>query len=280
MKAVAMIRFFIFRALIYLFLIVLAFTYLYPVYFMIINSVKTQVEYMMDPFNIIMKNIKMNNYYTVFVNFNILKYSYNTLLVTVLKLVFILPITICTSYSFAKIKFKGRSKLYLAIMITMFIPFQVIMIPIYVFFAKIKLLDTFTGFILLGVASGLPGTILLLTANFRGIPNELIESGKLDGCGFFRTVWNIIMPLGIPAISISVIIGFIGGWNDMLAPMLILKSVDKMLIMPALSMLVSQYVRNVPFQMTGLLLASIPAVAVYLILQRQIIMGISVGALK
>jgi ABC-type glycerol-3-phosphate transport system permease component len=165
-------------------------------------------------------------------------------------------------------------------MITMFIPFQVIMIPIYVFFAKIKLLDTFTGFILLGVASGLSGTILLLTANFRSIPNELIESGKLDGCGFFRTVWSIIAPLGMPAISISIITGFIGGWNDMLAPMIILKSVDKMLIMPALSMLVSQYVRNVPFQMTGLLLASIPAIAVYLILQRQIIMGISVGALK
>ncbi|GHU65663.1 sugar ABC transporter permease [Spirochaetia bacterium] len=270
----------IIRFFLYVLLIVLAFSYLYPPFYMFANSLKTQTEYMVNPFSAPVFSGSYRNYAISFFNFNILRYFANTLLVVIAKLLVTLPIAICASYAFAKLSFPGKDKIYLGILIGMFIPFQVIMIPIYVFFAKIKLLDTFFGFIFFGVAMGQPATILLLASNFKGIPNELIESGKIDGCGYFRTVWNIIVPMGIPAIAINVIIGFISGWNDLLGPMLLLRNIDKQLIMPALSMLVQQRTANVPLQMAGVLIATIPAVIIYVILQKQIIMGVSVGSFK
>ena len=86
--------------------------------------------------------------------------------------------------------------------------------------------------------------------------------------------------MGMPAISICTIMNFIGSWNDLLAPMVVLKGVNKQLIMPALNNLVSQFSKDIPFQLTGMVFASVPAIAIYLLLQKQIIMGISSGSVK
>ena len=268
------------RGLVYTILILLAVSYLYPLFFMFVNSIKTQTEYMVNPFAIDLAGGHYDNYIKIIYNFNILRYFGNTLLVVAGKMALTFPLAVCASYAFAKLRFKGRNKLYLGIMIVMFIPFQVIMIPVYVLFAKVKLIDTFAGMILLGTAVGLPGTILLLTSNFRGIPGEMIEAGKIDGCGYFKTIWSIIVPMGLPAISICVIMTFIGSWNELLMPMLLLKNISKQLVMPALNNLVQRFNADIPFQLAGMLIATVPAIAVYLLLQKQIIMGVSMGSLK
>jgi ABC-type glycerol-3-phosphate transport system permease component len=280
MKTVKKSDFILGKFFVFCLLFFLSLSYLYPLFFMFINSIKTQTDYMVNPFSVPLQNGQYNNYVVIFTNFNLARYMGNTLLVTVGQILGTLPFAVCAGYAFAKLRFIGRNLLYIGIMVVMFIPFQVIMIPLYVFYSKIGLMNSFFGLILWGIASGLPGTILLLTAGFRGIPNEILDSGKIDGCGYFRILWNLIVPMGIPAIAINVIMGFIGGWNGLLPPMLLIKSLRKQLIIPALSMLVQQHSFNIPFQMTGLLVATLPAIIIYLILQKQIIMGVSVGALK
>ena len=266
------------RALLYILLIGLALTYLYPLFFMVVNSLKSQTEYMVDPFG--MNGSQYENYVTIFSRFRIQTYLGNTLFVTVMKLVLALPLSICASYAFSKLRFSGSRLMYPIVMIAMFIPFQVIMIPVYVMLSRMRLINTFTGLILVGVGSMLPGMILLMTGNFRGIPTEMIEAAKIDGCGYFRMVFSVVAPMGMPAISICTIMNFIGSWNDLLAPMVILKGVNKQLIMPALNNLVSQFSKDIPFQLTGMVFASVPAIAIYLLLQKQIIMGISSGSVK
>lgn len=268
------------RFFIYALLGILALSFLYPLFFMITNSLKSQVEYMVDPFAVDFINGHYDNYKAMITQFNILKYFWNTFIVDVGNLVFQLALAICASYAFAKLKFRGKNSVYMAIMVIMFIPAQVVIIPMYIQFSKMGLIDSLWGILLRYVAGGLPGTILLLTSNFREIPSEMLEAGKIDGCNYFKTIWNIVIPMGLPVISICVILNFIGTWNELFTPMILIKSADKQLIMPALTNLVGRYSKDIPFQLTGLLLASIPAILIYMILQKKIVMGVSMGSIK
>lgn len=268
------------KVLLYTILILLAASFLYPLLFMVINSVRTQVQYMKNPFGLELSSATLQNYKLIFTNFKIGKYLWNTLLATVMKVALTIPLSIIASYSFAKLAFRGKKIVYPIIMIAMFIPFQVIMIPMYVMLTKMHLLNSFWGLTLVTSTLAIPGSILLMTSSFRGIPNEMLEAATLDGCGFFRIIWNVIVPIGKPTIAISFIMTFIGGWNDLLPPMVIMKDTSTQLIMPALNNLVSLYSKDIPFQLTGLLIASLPAILIYIILQKQIIMGISGGSIK
>ena len=221
--------------LIYLILILLAVSYLYPLYFMGVNSLKSQAEYMKDMFSVDLLKGHFENYLIIFKNFKIGQYLFNTLLVTVLKLVFTMPLAIFASYAFAKLRFRGKNAIYPLIISAMFIPFQVIMIPVYTMLTKLHMIDTYRGLILVTGTIGIPSSIMLLTSSFRSVPNELLEAAAIDGCGYFRKILHIIIPMGKPAIAICTIMGFISSWNDLLPPMVIIKSVNKRLVMPALS---------------------------------------------
>lgn len=170
--------------------------------------------------------------------------------------------------------------MYPLIISAMFIPFQVIMIPVYTMLTKLHMIDTYRGLILVTGTLGIPSSIMLLSSSFRSIPNELLEAAAIDGCGYFRKIFHIMIPMGKPTIAICTIMGFISSWNDLLPPIVIIKSVNKRLVMPALDGLVSMYNADTPFQLTGILIAAVPAIAIYLILSKQIIMGISAGSTK
>ena len=266
--------------LLYLILIVLAATYLYPVLFILINSIKTQTEYMVNPFSLDLLKGHYANYKTIFSNFHIQRYALNTLFVTVVKLAIMIPLAICVSYAISRLHFRGRSVVYPLILSVTFIPFQVIMIPVYVMLSKVHLLDTYTGLIIVSVALQTPGIVMLLVAYLKQLPNDMFEAAKIDGCGYFRTVFQIVTPLCLPSLSVSLVIYFITSWNSLLAPMVIIKDRSKQLIMPALNSLVGTVEKDVPFQMTGMVLASLPAVLVYILLQKYIIMGMTEGSSK
>lgn len=268
------------KILIYLLLILLALSFLAPLAYIAINSVKTQFEYLSDPFNVILKGAHFSNYKEIFNNFKLGRYLFNTAFLTVTKLIWSLPISICASYVFAKLRFVGKSIIYPAVISAMFIPFQVIMIPLYVMLAKVSLINTYFGFILVSGTLLLPSSILLMTASFRSIPNDVLDAATIDGCGFLRTVFQVVAPMGKPTIVICLILNFLSSWNDIMTPMVILKDTSKQMVMPALNMLVGVYSANVPLQFTGIIVSTVPALVIYVLLQKQIIMGITDGSVK
>jgi ABC-type glycerol-3-phosphate transport system permease component len=162
----------------------------------------------------------------------------------------------------------------------MFIPVQATIIPMYLLFSRLHLVNTFWSVIFMYVGMFIPEVILLMTSGFRGIPDELIEAAKLDGAGYFDVIRYVIIPMGRPAILLSVIFYFIVTWNDLFTPMILLQSMDKRTVMVALAALLSRYSGDPTFQFAGLVLASIPAILVYAIFQRFIIKGISMGSTK
>lgn len=267
------------RIAIFAALSVLAFSFLYPILFMFLNSFKTKMEYRKSAFAL-PENWNFDNYVYMLDQFELLRYFFNTILIAAVSIAVMMTLAVFASYAFSRLPFKGRGLVYMLVISTMFIPAQVTMIPMYQMFSKMHLVNTFTGVIICNIAGGLPGAVLLLTSNFRGIPGELIEAAKIDGAGYFKVVRHIIVPMGKATIAINVILSFVGQCNDLFTPMILLQEMDKRTVMVALSSIMSKTSGDQAFQLTGLLLAVIPPLLLYICLQKYLVKGLTVGAIK
>jgi raffinose/stachyose/melibiose transport system permease protein len=266
--------------LIFLTLLVLSISNLYPLIYMFMNSIKSRTDYYVNPFSAWGLKLTWDNYLTMISQFKILNLFKNSFIISFFTIILLLSVGIVASYAFAKLDFKWKNIIYLLVISTMFIPVQATIIPMYLFFSRLHLVNTFWSVIIMYVGMFIPEVILLMTSGFRGIPDELIEAAKLDGAGYFDVIRYVIIPMGRPAILLSVIFYFIVTWNDLFTPMILLQSMDKRTVMVALAALLSRYSGDPTFQFAGLVLASIPAILVYAIFQRFIIKGISMGSTK
>lgn len=267
------------KILIFAALSTLAISFLYPLVFMFINSFKSKVEYRKNAFSL-PTSWSFDNYVFMLDQFQLVRYFFNTIFIATVSISIMMALAIFASYAFARLPFKGRSIVYLIVIGTMFIPAQVTMIPMYQMFSKIHLVNSFTGVILCNIAGGIPGAVLLLTSNFKGIPGELIEASKIDGAGYFKVVRHVIMPLGKSTIAINVILAFVSQCNDLFTPMILLQEMDKRTVMVALSSIMTKTSGDQAFQLTGLLLAVIPPLLIYLCLQKYLVKGLTLGAIK
>ena len=268
------------RAVIFLVLLLLAISFLYRLYYMLINSLKSLGEYYVNPFGLPQAKLEWQNFATMISQFKILQLFGNSFIISFFTVLGLVVFGTLAAYSFAKVDFKGKNSIYLAMLATLFVPAQVTMIPMYISFAKVGLVDNYLGVIIAYWAMFLPETIMLMTANFKSIPNELLEAATIDGCSYFGRLRHVVMPMGWPAISLTIIFFFICSWNDLFTPMVLLKSMDKRTVMVALSSLIGRYTGDPPFQYAGLLMSAIPALAVYAIFQKSIVKGMSMGAIK
>ncbi|HZD57118.1 MAG TPA: carbohydrate ABC transporter permease [Anaerolineales bacterium] len=268
------------NVLIFLTLLALSISNLYPLFYMFMNSIKSRTDYYVNPFSVWGLKLTSENYLTMISQFKILNLFKNSFIISLFSIILLLCFGIFASYAFAKINFRGRNIIYLLVISTLFIPVQATIIPLYVLFSKVHLVNTYWSVIFMYVGMFLPEVILLMTSTFRGIPDEMIEAAKLDGAGYFDIIRYVIIPMGRPAIILCVIFYYIVTWNDLFTPMILLQSMDRRTVMVALAALLSRYSGDPTFQFAGLVLASIPAILVYAIFQRYIIKGISLGATK
>jgi ABC-type glycerol-3-phosphate transport system permease component len=256
------------NVVIFLALLGLSISNLYPLFYMFMNSVKSRTDYFVTPFRVWGLKLTWENYATMVSQFKIFDLFRNSFIISFSSIVLLLCLGIIASYAFAKLRFKGKDAIYLLVLATMFIPVQATIIPLYMLFSKIHLVNTYWSVIFIYVGMFIPEVILLMTSGFRGIPDELIEAAKLDGAGYFQVLRYVIIPMGMPAIILCIIFYFIVTWNDLFSPMILLQSMDKRTVMVALAALLSRYSGDPTFQFAGLVLASIPAILVYAIFQR------------
>ena len=266
--------------LIFVLLMALSISNLYPLFYMFMNSIKSRTDYFVSPFSMWGLKLTWENYVTMISQFKILNLFKNSFIISFFSIILLLCLGTFASYAFAKLKFRGKEIIYLLVISTMFIPVQATIIPLYVMFSKVHLVNTYASVILMYVGMFIPEVILLMTSTFRGIPDELLEAARLDGAGYFQMIRYVILPMGRPAIILCVIFYYIVTWNDLFTPMILLQSMDRRTVMVALAALLSRYSGDPTFQFAGLVLASIPAILVYAIFQRYIIKGISLGATK
>lgn len=267
------------KVLITILMIVMTITFLYPLYYLVINSFKTSTEYYVSQFAL-PTAFDLENYKVMLLDFQFMRYFLNSMIVSCASTALVVSLSVVASYAFAKVRFAFRGAAYILILSTMFLPSQATLIPQYVMFSRYHLINNFASVILAYVASGIPGAILLLRAAFVGIPDDLIESAKIDGAGYVRTLVHIAVPVTMAAISIQIIFNFIAFWNDLLTPMLLLTDGNKQTVMVVLSGLMSRYGNAPTRQLTGLLMSVLPVLILYLFLQKFIMKGMLVGAVK
>jgi len=182
------------------------------------------------------------------------------------------------AYSFAKLNFPGREKLFALLLLTMMVPGKVTMMPVFIILKSLDLLNSYIGLIFLGSASVY--AIFMLRQFMYDIPDELLESARIDGCSEPRLFFYIVLPLCKPVIATLAIINFIGAWNELLWPLIIMID-EKMYTLPvALANLNGRYGSDQGIMMAGAVIVVVPIILIFLFVQKYYIRGITAGALK
>ncbi|MEV8015958.1 carbohydrate ABC transporter permease [Streptomyces sp. NPDC086554] len=184
-------------------------------------------------------------------------------------------------YSFARIRFAGRNVLFTLMIGTLLLPYHVLLIPQYVMFQKMGLINTYTP-LLLGKYLAVDAFFVFLMVQFmRNLPRELDEAARLDGCGHLRIYWSIVLPLCRPALITSAIFTFINSWNDFMGPLIYLNDPSKYTVSLGLKMFVDQEgVANYGGMIAMSLVALLPVLAFFLAFQRYLIDGMAMSGLK
>lgn len=181
-------------------------------------------------------------------------------------------------YAFARMNFKGRNLIFSIILLTMMVPFQIIMTPLYIELYKIKLLDTYAGLILPRATSAFG--IYMMSSFFAGLPKSLEESGRMDGMGEFRIYWSIMLPLCKPALVSLAIFHFMNNWNDLLYPLMLTSSAAKRTLSAGLAILVGNKVIKYGPTLAATMISVLPLLLLYIFCQKYFVEGIATSGTK
>lgn len=186
-----------------------------------------------------------------------------------------------TAYAFTKIRFAGRNLMFTLMIGTLLLPYHVLLIPQYVLFRNLELTDTLVPLVAGKFLATEAFFVFLMVQFMRGLPKELDEAAKLDGCGHLRTYWSIVLPLSRPALITSAIFTFINAWNDFMGPLIYLNTPDKYTVSLGLMMFRDQEgISNYGSMIAMSLVALVPVIAFFMAFQRYLIDGMATSGLK
>lgn len=247
---------------------------LYPFIFMALTSL-TQKRIMSAAFDFTAMDLR--NYKTLFSNFSLLTYVRNSLIVVICACFFNVMIATMAGYAFAKKQFPLKEPIFWLYLATLMMPGQVILIPVFTIMKGFGLLNTYPAlFLMILDAFG----VFLMRQFMEGLPDELIEAARIDGCGELKVFTNIVLPLSKPVVVSLVVFTFITSWNDFIWP-LILVTQDRMKTLTlALSMLQSNYGTNYGLVMAGATMAFLFPFILYCFLQKEFVEGIALSGIK
>ena len=255
---------------------------LFPIYWMVISSLKTSDELMRAVPTLWPDKFVWENYPNVLNKAPFARYLVNTLVTTVIMMLGELTIGVMAAYGFSKGDFKGKNVLFMLVLGALMVPIQVTFVPIYVIIARLNAIDTWTGVVLPNLVSAY--FIFMLRQNFMAVDNSYIEAGRIDGLGRFGTIINVLCPMCKPTLITISIISFINGWNSYFWPKMVTQSEASRTIAVGVQRLketyAGQFVSNYNEIMAGAVMAIIPIVFLFLILQKYIMTGMSKAAMK
>ncbi|HEY8575624.1 MAG TPA: carbohydrate ABC transporter permease [Devosia sp.] len=209
------------------------------------------------------------------------RFFWNSTLVTVLSVIGNVVSCSFAAYAFARLEFSGKTIWFALMMMTLMIPYHVVLIPQYLLFLKLGWVNTYLPLIVPQFLAGDAFFIFLMIQFFRQLPRELDEAAMIDGCSSFKIYWAIIMPLSVPAMATAAIFSFIWTWQDFLGPLVYLNNVEDYTVPLALRMFLSQDGASQYGPMFAMSILSIlPIFLFFIIFQRLIIRGIAMSGLK
>ena len=263
----------------YAIMVLLSLLALAPLVFTLGASFKTATEYASDP-GLLPQAATVANYQWAIVDGKILNYLFNSLVLVPVAVLLYLAVCISAGFAFGKLRFPFRLGIFLVVLFLMIFPQMLLVIQMFKMMAAMKLTNTFIGLILAWVAYFAPFGAYIMTTYFASVPEELIESARIDGAGSVRILVSIMAPIGAPMIGNIAIIGFLSMWNELPFSLLLLQDNTLRTITLAVAMMRGEYGMSVPALSAILMMTSAVPILVFLFFQKYVTQGATAGAVK
>lgn len=217
-------------------------------------------------------------YQDLFTNYPVFVWLKNTVIVAGLTLLSQLCITVPAGYSLAKLRFPGRSVVFTIVLLTMMVPFQVLLTPQYIMITRLGWNDTLVGLIVPYMMNTL--YIFMSRQFYLSFPGDLLEAARVDGLGFFRSFFHIVLPLSKPIVATVTIFNFVQSWNSYMVPSTFVMSEERFTMVVGLNTLKDTYFNRLNLTMAGVVVTCLPLLILFLFLQKHLIRGIASEGIK
>lgn len=249
-----------------------------PFLWMVLTSFKSYEESIQIPPTIFPEVFTVESYQEVVDKFPFLNFFVNTFVVLIFTIGLELFLCSMAAYAFARLNFPGRDIIFIVLLALLMVPGQIFLVPNYDIMVKLHLADTVTALWLPKIFSAFG--VFMLREFFKGLPRSLDEAAMLDGCGFFQIYYRILLPLLKPALSSLAILTAISTFKDLMWPLIVNNSMDKMTLSAGLAMLVGEHTTYYPQVMAGGIIAILPMIIIFFLFQKQFVEGIATTGVK
>lgn len=272
------------RAALYLGLVAAALVMVAPFLWTVSTALKSSADVFASPPKLIPDPATVDNFKAVLTLLPFDRYLLNSIVVTGAIVLLNVIFGTMAAYAFAKLRFPGRDAIFAVMLLTLMVPFQVNLIPLYAMMVQLKeatgIIGADTYFGLIAPSAVQVFGIFLMRQFLRTIPNEVLENARVDGASEWRILRSIIFPLAAPGMATLAIFTFIAAWNDFLWPLIVTSSDDMRTLPVGLALLARKNTVNWGQTMAGTVMAAGPMIVVFLVLQRRFIEGLTAGAVK
>jgi raffinose/stachyose/melibiose transport system permease protein len=266
------------RILVYTLFVLLAIVAIYPILWLVTNSLKTQTQ-MFEASWALPTELHWEHYVRAW-NFGIARYIVNSVIVTGVTVIITVALSTCAAYALSRFRFRGQTLFLFFILGGLMLAPEVSLIPLFKILVSLKIYNTYLALILPYTAFGIPFTTFLLRAYILGLPRELEEAAYIDGAGSFKVFWHVIVPLSQPMIASAMLLEAMRVWNEFMFALTFIES-DRLKTLPIGIMSFTSALRTEwTVVMAGLVIASIPMIVLFLLTQRQFIRGLTTGGIK
>lgn len=269
----------IIKAIIYIFLILIAVIYIAPLLWVFMVSFKTNAEIFTSPFAL-PKSFYLDNFTFAWTAGKLGIATWNSFVVCTVTLLFSMLIGSMAAFAIGRLRFKLAKPCMTFFLLGMMIPVHCVMIPLFTRFARMGLSNSLVGLIIPYLTFSLPTTIFIMTGFFQSMPNELIESACIDGSSIYGIFFKIALPLSKTGLFVTGLMTFVANWNELLLAMVFISDDSKKTLPVSLSKFVGPYNTNYSQMFAAIIIAIIPTIIVYSVFSNQIVDGLTAGAVK
>ncbi len=267
--------------LISIFTIVLVVIEIYPIFWMLTASLKQPSEFVSKPAYALNAGFYIQNYIDAWTRGNMAVFFKNSLINTLAALVFIVIFSVTVGFAVTKMDWKYKDKVAKFFGVGIMVPIATALIPLFQMYNKLNLINTRTGLILAYIAFGLSLSIYLVTGFLRALPDEILEAAVVDGCGIYKLMWNVVVPLMKNAIVTVLVLQFFFKWNDLLFSMTFINDTKLKTIQTGLLYFQDEFgSKNWGAIFASVSMSVIPMLILYMILNKAVIEGMTAGAVK
>jgi multiple sugar transport system permease protein len=265
------------RLVFYAILIFVALLWFTPFFWSVSTSLKT-IQESVRGFDLLPDNPSLRAYRDALTDFNFARYTANSAFLAISLTLSNLILASLGGYAFARLRFPGREVLFMFVLATLMIPDQLRLVPVFQMLTNWHLVGTYQGYMLIKLVEAT--SLFLMRQYFLTIPKDFEEAAKLDGAGYFKTFWKVMLPLAAPALAAITILQFQGIWNEFFWPLIVLQDESKYTLPIGISNFVGVYDTNWPPLMAASVIAIVPVALIFVVFQRYFIAGIAAAGVK